>query len=115
MEFVERELMSENGAFYSALDADSDGEEGKFYVWNENELSLHIGDDFEIFKDYYNINKRGFWENGSYILLKNKNKDQISKKHNIGNWLSSYQTFSLVFTEYCKFIIANLRIKFFST
>ena len=37
------------------------------------------------------------------------------KKHNIKNWLSSYQTFSLVFTEYCKFIIAGLRIKFFST
>ena len=37
------------------------------------------------------------------------------KKHDIENWLSSYQTFSLVFTEYCKFIIAGLRIKFFST
>ena len=37
------------------------------------------------------------------------------KKHDIENWLSSYQTFSLVFTEYCKFIIANLRIKFFSS
>ena len=36
------------------------------------------------------------------------------KNHDIENWLSSYQTFSLVFTEYCKFIIANLRIKFFS-
>ena len=36
------------------------------------------------------------------------------KKHDIENWLSSYQTFSLVFTEYCKFIIASLRIKFFS-
>jgi len=37
------------------------------------------------------------------------------KNHDIENWLSSYQTFSLVFTEYCKFIIAGLRIKFFST
>ena len=37
------------------------------------------------------------------------------KKHDIENWLSSFQTFSLVFTEYCKFIIAALRIKFFST
>ena len=36
------------------------------------------------------------------------------KKHDIKNWLSSYQTFSLVFTEYCKFIIAGLRIKFLS-
>ena len=37
------------------------------------------------------------------------------KKHDIENWLSSYQTFSLVFKEYCKFIIASLRIKVFST
>ena len=40
LEFIERELMAENGAFYSALDADSEGEEGKFYVWNEKELKL---------------------------------------------------------------------------
>ena len=39
----------------------------------------------------------------------------IPENHDIENWLSSYQTFSLVFTEYCKFIIAGLRIKFFST
>ena len=37
------------------------------------------------------------------------------KKHDIENWLSSFQTFSLVFTEYCKFVIAGIRIKFFST
>ena len=37
------------------------------------------------------------------------------KKHDIKNWLGSYHTFSLVFTEYCKFIVAGLRIKFFST
>ena len=34
-------------------------------------------------------------------------------RHEIENWLSSYQTFGLVFTEYCKYIVANLRIKFF--
>ena len=37
------------------------------------------------------------------------------KKHNIKNWLSSYQTFSLIFKEYCKYIVASLRIKFLST
>ena len=37
------------------------------------------------------------------------------KKHDIKNWLNSYQTFSLIFTEYCKYIIANLRIKFLNT
>ena len=39
----------------------------------------------------------------------------IPEKHNIENWLSSYQTFSLIFKEYCKYIVASLRIKFLST
>ena len=83
LEFIERELTAENGAFYSSLDADSEAEEGKFYVWNEMELKLNIGEDFKIFKDYYNVNEKGFWEKGNYILLKNKAKKQIAKKHAI--------------------------------
>ena len=83
LEFVERELLDETGAFYSALDADSEGEEGKFYVWNEEELKTLIASDFPIFKDYYNINGRGLWEHGNYILLRKESKDRIAKKHNI--------------------------------
>ena len=83
LEFVERELMAKNGAFYSALDADSESEEGKFYVWNETELKLFIAKDFEIFKDYYNVNGTGLWEHGNYILLKKKSKQEIAKKHKI--------------------------------
>ena len=83
LEFVERELLDETGAFYSALDADSEGEEGKFYVWNEEELRTLIASDFPIFKDYYNINGRGLWEHGNYILLRKESKDRIAKKHNI--------------------------------
>ncbi len=83
LEFIEKELMAENGAFYSALDADSEGEEGKFYVWNETEIELLIRKDLAVFKDYYNVNSKGLWEHGNYILLKNKNKKQIAKKHKI--------------------------------
>ena len=57
--------------------------EGKFYVWNETELKLFIAKDFEIFKDYYNVNGTGLWEHGNYILLKKKSKQEISKKHKI--------------------------------
>ena len=83
LEFIERELMAENGAFYSALDADSEGEEGKFYVWNEQELKSLIIEDFPIFKDYYNINGKGLWEHGNYILLRKDSKERIAKKHTI--------------------------------
>ncbi|MBC8265575.1 MAG: thioredoxin domain-containing protein [Flavobacteriales bacterium] len=83
LDFIERELMAENGAFYSALDADSEGEEGKFYVWNETQLKLFIREDYKIFKDYYNVNKVGLWEHGNHILLRKKSKKEIAKKHKI--------------------------------
>jgi uncharacterized protein len=70
LKFIAREMTSPQGAFYSALDADSDGEEGKYYVWTENELITLLGEDFDWVKDYYNINARGYWENGNHILLR---------------------------------------------
>lgn len=78
--FVERELTSEEGAFYSALDADSEGEEGKFYVWKKEELQSLLGDDFEWVKNYYNINSKGLWEHGNYILLRDKSDEDFAEK-----------------------------------
>ena len=83
LDFVERELLDKTGAFYSALDADSEGEEGKFYVWSEDELQTIIKNSYNIFKDYYNINSSGLWEHGNYILLRNNSKLEIAQKHNI--------------------------------
>ncbi len=81
--FIEREMMSTVGAFYSALDADSEEEEGKFYVWKEKELISMIKNDFPIFKDYYNINKKGLWEHGNYILIRKRSKENVCKKHDL--------------------------------
>jgi uncharacterized protein YyaL (SSP411 family) len=83
IEFVERELMDKSGAFYSALDADSEDEEGKFYVWTKDELKVLLKDDFELFSKYYNINTKGFWEHGNYILLKDKSDADFIAKENI--------------------------------
>jgi len=80
LEFIEREMTSSEGAFYSALDADSEGEEGKFYVWKEDELKSVLGDDFEWVKDYYNINQKGFWEHDNYILLRDKTDEDFAKQ-----------------------------------
>ncbi|MDP6908900.1 MAG: thioredoxin domain-containing protein, partial [Flavobacteriales bacterium] len=80
LDFIQRELTSEQGAFYSALDADSEGEEGKFYVWKKDELQMLLGDDFEWVKDYYNINAKGLWENGNYILLRKTTDEEFAKK-----------------------------------
>ena len=83
LDFVERELYDDSGAFYSALDADSEGEEGKFYTWKEEGLKKLITINYQIFQDYYNINKTGFWENGNYILQRKKYKSEIIEKYNI--------------------------------
>ncbi|MEQ8625265.1 MAG: thioredoxin domain-containing protein [Vicingaceae bacterium] len=77
--FVIRELTDPSGAFYSALDADSEGEEGKFYVWQKEELKNLLGKDYELAKDYFNINSTGLWEHGNYILLRNKKNIELAK------------------------------------
>ena len=60
--FVERELMHEQGGFYSALDADSEGEEGKYYVWTKSEIDALLGDDAQLFTDYFDVSEKGNWE-----------------------------------------------------
>lgn len=65
-----REMQGPDHGFYSALDADSEGEEGKFYTWSEPELKEVLGDDYTWFSKYYNVNKLGYWENGNYILYR---------------------------------------------
>ncbi len=86
--FVHEELLDENGGFYSSLDADSldehgELEEGAYYVWTKEQLMQLLGDDFKIFKDYYNINSYGLWEQGNYVLIKDKEDIKIAEKHNI--------------------------------
>jgi uncharacterized protein len=68
LEFIERELTDKNGGFYSALDADSEGEEGKFYVWTKEELEQILGADEAMFSAYYNVTETGNWEHGLNIL-----------------------------------------------
>ena len=81
--FVERELMDESGAFYSSLDADSEGEEGKFYVWKKDELQEVLGNEFPLFEEYYNVNGKGFWEHNNYILLRDISNEEFVEKHGL--------------------------------
>ncbi|HYH55380.1 MAG TPA: thioredoxin domain-containing protein, partial [Anseongella sp.] len=67
--FVERELMHPEGGFYSALDADSEGEEGKFYVWDHAEVMEILGADGELFCRYYDIKPGGNWEGHSILRI----------------------------------------------
>lgn len=88
IDFVRNELLDESGGFYSSLDADSynasgELEEGAFYVWTEQELDSILEGNFPVFKDYYNINSYGLWEDDNYVLIRDKSDDEIAKKHQI--------------------------------
>lgn len=80
IEWLEREMTDESGAFYSALDADSEGVEGKFYVWTVAELESTLGDDFVWVRELYEVNQNGHWEDGNYILLRRLSDKEILNK-----------------------------------
>jgi len=78
IDFVTTTLMHPDGYFYSALDADSEGIEGKYYVWTKAELKEIAEEDFELIERYYHINSHGYWEDDNYILMQNQSVEQIA-------------------------------------
>ena len=70
LDFVLRDMTSPEGGFYSAYDADSEGVEGKFYVWTKKEIKEILGDDADIFCLFYDVTDGGNWE-GNTILCNN--------------------------------------------
>jgi uncharacterized protein YyaL (SSP411 family) len=83
IDFLKREMLSPENGFYSALDADSEGEEGKFYTWTKAELQTIIDNDFELFSDYYNINSLGYWEHNQYILMRTESNETFAENHQL--------------------------------
>ena len=70
--WLEREMLSDEGGLFAAQDADSEGEEGKYYVWKKEELQLLLGEDYDWFKKLYNPGNKGYWEHGNYVLIRNE-------------------------------------------
>ncbi len=102
--FCNRELKDNNGAYYSSLDADSEGEEGKFYVWDESEIDSLLKDHAEIYKSYYSVTSRGNWEHNN-ILHITKSPSKIGDQYqlspeNLNNIISASN--KKLFTERSK-------------
>ena len=71
--FLKSKLSTKNGLFFAAMDADTDGEEGKYYSFQKEELEKISGStDFELFTSYYNIELSNPWEDDKYLLLPNE-------------------------------------------
>ena len=80
--WVAREMTAPEGGFYSSLDADSEGEEGRFYVWSAAELDQLLGSDAGVVKDYYGVTAGGNFE-GSNILHVRTDPSLIAAKAGI--------------------------------
>lgn len=76
-DWLNREMTSPEGGFYSALDADSEGVEGKFYTWNKSEIDEVLGADAEVFNAFYEVSEEGNWEeeNINNLWIRNEIKD----------------------------------------
>lgn len=88
--FVKRELTSSEGGFYSALDADSEGEEGKFYVWTYDDWQealkeVAFADTIspDLFTEFYHVTPEGNWEHGNNILYRNVREADFARQHHV--------------------------------
>ena len=93
LDFIEREMTDESGGFYSSLDADSEGEEGIYYVWTKKEIENLLGKNSEIFCEYYSVTSIGNWENSNILFITQK-KDDLLKKYQINE-----ETFNRIIGE----------------
>eukprot|EP01136_Pigoraptor_vietnamica_P026820 Opistho-1_new@82295 len=84
IDWVYREMLAENGLFYSALDADSEGVEGKFYVWDKQQFDEVVGEDAVLMADYFNVTEAGNWEEEqTNILRRTKMDEAIMEKYGL--------------------------------
>jgi uncharacterized protein len=70
-DYILREMTNAEGGFYSATDADSEGEEGKFFVWSREELESILGEDARIAIEYWGVSARGNFEGHNILFVPN--------------------------------------------
>ena len=79
--WLNREMVHPEGCYFAALDADSEGEEGKFYCWSERDFETTLESDANWAKEFYNINRRGYWEDDKYIPLRTESDKDFRAKY----------------------------------
>jgi uncharacterized protein len=82
-EWLRTEMAHPEGGFYSALDADSEGVEGKFYVWQKTEVDSILKDDAAVFSDFFNVKAEGNWEHGNNILIRTQPDEAFLASHSM--------------------------------
>jgi hypothetical protein len=80
LRYLEREMYQYGGGFYATQDADSEGEEGRFYVWQQAEIAALLGEDAAPFCAYYGVRPGGNWE-GKNILHVAEPLDEVARHY----------------------------------
>ncbi|MEJ2005376.1 MAG: thioredoxin domain-containing protein, partial [Cyclobacteriaceae bacterium] len=80
VEWLKRDMAAPDGGFYSALDADSEGEEGKYYVWSLREFQDVVGDDAALLGSYFQVSAEGNWEGVNILNRRMSDADFAAKK-----------------------------------
>jgi uncharacterized protein len=80
--FISREMSSPEGGFYSSLDADSDGAEGKYYTWTAGEIENVLRDDYNFFQAAYGLTEQGNWE-GKTVLQRNLDDHTLADRFSL--------------------------------
>ncbi|MVT06889.1 thioredoxin domain-containing protein [Chitinophaga tropicalis] len=70
LQFIQREMTDAGGGFYAALDADSEGVEGKFYTWSKAETDAVLGPDAALFNEFYDVTEEGNWEEQNILWIR---------------------------------------------
>ncbi len=82
-EWLMTEMLHPDGGFYSALDADSEGTEGKFYVWTKKEIEGILKEEASLIEQYYSIKDEGNWEHGNNILFRAIPEEKFLEKSGV--------------------------------
>ena len=103
LDYVLREMMDPSGGFYSSQDADSEGEEGKFFVWSAQEIDEALGIEAPLFKEYYGVRPAGNFE-GKNILFVATDAQSLARKTNLAEddvraWLADARRKLFAFRE----------------
>jgi len=82
LDFIEEELSNQQGGYYSSINADSEGEEGKYYTWTKEEIGeILSGKELKFFTDFYNIESYGNWEDKKNILYRNESLEKFAERN----------------------------------
>lgn len=89
--FLQNEMLHPQGGFYAALDADSEGTEGKFYVWDKKEVESILGDKAALFCEFFDVTEKGNWEEKNILRVLKTEEEFITAKRLNKNDFTSYK------------------------